>query len=473
MKRKLEYESENDEATSSKELKIEEEPLDTAAGMGLFVNLCQEMFEEIITYLCAKEIVKFCLASKTLNELIGNNERIMKRIKLVFPPVGSVRDIKDSQRIYRNIIFKHRITTHEFRGVLPYIEKISLDARNIELVKKQSIYVVVSIIKRFEFATKIRAVYAESKSKKKITPVITPHLKELEVNGSWKTFCLFQNCKLLEKISFTGEVYSRENILLLKQILIKQTHLKSLKIGHVYGLFDDNKLADSKLKLKEFRFSLSYHDVTPKNKENIQNFLNLSRNTLEKLTVDNPAMLEMVCDFPNLKTVALNLETSGREPATINLAKMPFVEVLRMTETYLYRLFPLSIENLENLEKLKEFHGKSLHFNTSLNHATIEKLNLESCSFTSINMPNLQSAKFKNIDFPPNMHLNDNIQELIIDKCHNIESSLAFIGENPDVKMKKLIISKTKLSNRRMINANKHKIQELIINNIILRSSTT
>lgn len=80
---KSELDHENKQPTSSKEMKTAES-IETATfstsehGMGFFNNMCQEMFEEIGTYLSPNDILNLCLTSKSMNEFIGNNKELEK-----------------------------------------------------------------------------------------------------------------------------------------------------------------------------------------------------------------------------------------------------------------------------------------------------------------------------------------------------------------------------------------------------------
>lgn len=144
---------------------------------------------------------------------------------------------------------------------------------------------------------------------------------------------------------------------------------------------------------------------------------------------------------------------------------MSFVELLKVDS--FWPNMQTTDTSVEVHGKLKEFHGHNLKWNASLNHGSIEKLFLERCIITNINMPNLRSAKFYNISFPPDMQLNDNIQELSLDYCKNAENLLAFV-EHPNVNLKLLELTNMQLSSRRMIDANTHKIQKLIIDRVTL-----
>lgn len=461
LKRKLDQE--NDESTSSKEIK-KAARFEETSGMGIFNNLCQEMFEEIVSYLRINDILKLCLASSSMNEFISNNDLVMRRITLKFPKIDQLSVIDESQRIYRKVAFIHQITISQFPTVLPYIEKIALHAKDIKLVKEQSIHVAVNIIKQFTSATKIYAKFKTTRSRlvKPRRALKIPNLKDLEVNGTSKTFGLFEKCQLLEKLKLTNFECAHEYTLRLQQFMIKQTKLKSLNIRFSHYMFEKNILTNSQFKLKEFVTPLYYPYLTAEGQGNFQNFLNLHLNTLERSSVQDTSILEFVRGFPKLTTIELGPFQYTVMPPV--LEEMPLVENLKINGShYVDSLY--SPDAFDVYTHLKEFRGNKLSWDSSFNHGSIEKLFLDSCRFSNINMQNLKSALFKNIVFSSEIQLNDNIQELSLDGCKNAENLLSFV-ERPEVNLKLLEISNMNLSNRQVITANKHKIQRLIYKNV-------
>lgn len=189
-KRKLDQDG--DESTKSSKKKatglIETSLISsTADGIGSFNNLNQDVFEKILTCLHPNDILNFCLTSKSINDTIGNNKQIMKRITLRFPKVDKLAEVNFGQRIYRKISFKNDIRVVDLKTVLPCIKMISSSVRSIDL-GGVSVSVGVRILKHFKHIDKIA--------------LDVSRLKYLEIYDS--RLKLFENCQILETLSLCG-----------------------------------------------------------------------------------------------------------------------------------------------------------------------------------------------------------------------------------------------------------------------------
>lgn len=237
-----------------------------------------------------------------MNGFIGKNGKIMSKITLQFPPVDGLTEINFGQRIYRKISFENNIRVSELPTVLPLVKKISSHLKEIELGTQLSFSVGVSIIKQCKDANKIRANFKGNIQRlaKPSAALDFPLLKILEINNSWKNVDLFENCHLLETLTFSVTRYGEREALLLKKFLIKKNCVKSLNIGHNDGLFRDNILAESKFQLKDLVYKISTPHLTAEAKVNIQNFLQLHRNTLESLDTTK-RIWNLLATFLNLR----------------------------------------------------------------------------------------------------------------------------------------------------------------------------
>lgn len=394
---------------------------------------------DIFKYLSANDLITLSIVSRVFNEVISHS-KLMKKLQLKFRKLNGDEETMGNRRYTQLKIGFFKSTVHYaiLRNIGDDLITLSLINCKIKLDSVRKILNETPNVKSLKF---------ERVSLSDVPNVMKqphPQLKIMDLTSivsDPRLFRVIRNCTVQELSLTHDEQDSYDDFSYLVQLLLLQTHLKSLHLTGFYktSLFSDDTLESVSFKLETFMLSHCIFQKTI----HLKAFITAHVESLQHLKISDVALCDLSTILNQMKklkslsvsNISMNylgtldtveeLNLSGNKVPEIVLEKTAHVKTLRLKYVSRRRLLNWISENLTELESLELVEG-SLE---ELAIPSLRKLTLSNVA----NCPPLffeLHCKIEELTMIECRFINNEVLEKAAKSLRNLKSLVVIIKEN-------------------------------------------
>lgn len=386
-------------------------------------KLPKTVLERIFSHLPNEDLLNVCLVCKKFNKIVSNSSDLLSRFKVLITDYENREWI--GSRKYQNIHID------ECRGdnLLDHQEVFDCVSDKVTEIEVRSLYQIdVDELRRFiEQFGNLRKLTLERIDEDLFENCKSLNLKELKelefIENDVKLLKLFSKCQL-EVFAISDEFGRKEALV---EFLQSQKQLKILKLTYFSktpGIFEFDEILKVKFRLK--RLIINDHKISEKYQENVKNFLELHKKSLEIFEINecNFNVLNHVQHFRALKTLRI---FGGSSSIKISLPKMINVETLHLESKF--DNFPATFPNL----KILKINTLFTNLNGINQLRYLEYLEIHNCwDFSHFHSKHIRSLKLVDCDLQ-NMNFHHNkLEILIVKRCCSLNWLTNFLHHDND-----------------------------------------